>query len=165
MIVSGYVAVLFGRSRTTEDVDVFIEELGWERFNKFWEAINKAGFECINAANAKEAFSEYLANNIAVRFALKHSFIPNVELKFARTKYNRYSLSKKLTVKMNSATINISELELQIAFKLKLGSQKDIEDARHLFKLFQKYLNRKLLLSYIREFRVEREAEVFLWSG
>ena len=66
---------------------------------------------------------------------------------------------------MNSATINISELELQIAFKLKLGSQKDIEDARHLFKLFQKYLNRKLLLSYIREFRVEREAEVFLWSG
>ncbi|RLG68789.1 MAG: hypothetical protein DRO07_03090, partial [Candidatus Iainarchaeum archaeon] len=42
VIVSGYVAVLFGRSRTTEDVDIFIEELGWKRFNKFWKAINKA---------------------------------------------------------------------------------------------------------------------------
>jgi len=39
-------------------------------------------------------------------------------------------------VTLNSHRLFISPLELQIAFKLYLGSEKDIEDARFLYSLF-----------------------------
>lgn len=34
VIVSGYVAIFFGRSRISEDVDIFIKELSLEKFKK-----------------------------------------------------------------------------------------------------------------------------------
>jgi len=165
VIVSGYIAILFGRSRETEDVDIFIEDRGFEKFAKLWGELERNGFECINAASAAEAFHEYLNSQVAIRFAVKGTFIPNFELKFPKTKYNRYSLKRKVRVLLNGNSINISELELQVAFKLKLGSKKDFEDARHLYKLFKEHLNKGLLLSHISELRVEREAEKILWKN
>jgi len=38
--------------------------------------------------------------------------------------------------------INISPLELQIAFKLYLGSDKDIEDAAYLYEIFSAHLSK-----------------------
>jgi len=165
VIVSGYIAILFGRSRETEGVDIFIEEMDFEKFVGLWNELEKNGFECLNAASPKQAFSEYLNSNTAIRFAVKGTFIPNFELKYPRTKYNRYSLKRKVAIIVNGKKINTSELELQIAFKLKLGSKKDFEDARYLYKLFKEHLNKGLLLSHISELRVEREAERILWRN
>ncbi|MEI7961295.1 MAG: hypothetical protein WCI04_03080 [archaeon] len=39
VIISGYIAILFGRSRGTEDVDLFLEEMSFEKFNSFWEKV------------------------------------------------------------------------------------------------------------------------------
>lgn len=52
----------------------------------------------------------------------------------------------------------VSPLELQIPFKLFLGSEKDIEDAKHLYNLFKDNLDEKLLFEFIRKFKIE---EVF----
>ncbi len=164
VIVSGYVAILFGRSRNTEDVDLFIKELDFKRFESLWNALFKAGFECINAANAKAAWEDYLRENLAIRFAQKGSFEPNFEVKFPKSKYNRYSLEQKIAVLLNGEKLMTSELELQIAFKLSLGSDKDFEDARHLFKVFKDYLDIGLLQSHIKELRVEKKAERILWK-
>src|SRR3989338_4151149 len=49
VVISGYVAILFGRSRATEDVDIFIEKLGRERFYSLYEELKKNGYECITA--------------------------------------------------------------------------------------------------------------------
>lgn len=165
VIISGYIAILFGRSRNTEDVDLFVEEMPFEKFKMFWAELEKAGFECLNASTAESAFNDYLNERIAIRFAVKGTIIPNFELKFPKTKYNIYSLKHKVEVLLNNKEkLNTSEIELQIAFKLKLGSEKDFEDARHLYKFFKEHLNDYLLKTHISELRVEKEAERILWK-
>jgi predicted nucleotidyltransferase len=164
VIISGYIAILFGRSRNTEDIDLFIEEISFKKFMQFWIELKKQGFECIITSNPKEAYYEYLKNQTPLRFAVKGTFIPNFELKFPKTKYNFYSLKHKIQVIVNKEKLNTSEMEMQIAFKLKLGSEKDFEDARHLYKVFKENLDIKLLEKQIRELKVEKEAEERLWK-
>lgn len=163
VIISGYVAILFGRSRNTEDIDMFVEEMPFEKFQKLWAAVEKEGFECIITSNPVEAYNDYLKTELAIRFALKGQMKPNFELKFPKTKYNKYSLSHKIEVLLYKQKLITSELELQIAFKLKLGSEKDFEDARHLYKVFKEHLDMGLLKNQIRELGVEKEAELILW--
>lgn len=57
-----------------------------------------------------------------------------------------------------------SELELQIAFKLYLGSGKDFEDARHLYNIFKDHLDIDLLRRQIAELNVEKQAAEVLWK-
>lgn len=164
VIISGYIAILFGRSRNTEDVDLFIEEMPLERFKLFWEVLYKEGFECLNTSSAEEAYEDYLKDKLAIRFAEKRMLEPNFEMKFPKTKYNNYSLRNKVTVILNGEKLITSEMELQIAFKLNLGSDKDFEDARHLYNLFKEHLDVNLLKKQISELRVEKQAEKVLWG-
>ena len=163
-IISGYIAILFGRSRNTEDVDLFIAQMAFEKFMRFWNELEKQGFECLNTSSAKEAFEDYLNEKLAIRFAEKGMIQPNFELKFPKTKYNLYSLKNKIEVILNGEKLNTSEMELQIAFKLNLGSDKDFEDARHLYKIFKEHLDVNLLKRQIGELRVEKQAERVLWK-
>lgn len=164
VIVSGYVAILFGRSRNTEDVDLFIEEMPKERFILLWNALKAAGFECINAATQGSAYEDYLKGKLAIRFAAKGTMEPNFEVKFPKTKYDRYSLKNKLLTEVNGKKLNTSELELQIAYKLYSGSDKDFEDAQHLYMVFKEHLNMALMQKHIHELGVEKRAEKILWK-
>jgi len=164
VIISGYIAILFGRSRHTEDVDIFIQELPFEKFVHFWNALEESGFECINSSNPKDAYYDFLKEMLAIRFAEKGTIIPNFEIKFPKTKYNIYSMKNKVEVFISSETLMTSEIELQIAFKLYLGSEKDFEDARHLYKVFKGNLNIGLLQKHISELKVEKKAEKVLWK-
>ncbi|MDO8625782.1 MAG: nucleotidyltransferase [Candidatus Diapherotrites archaeon] len=164
VIISGYIAILFGRSRETEDVDLFIEEMPFETFARFWEELGKEGFECVNVSTPLEGYDDYLKEQSALRFAVKGTFIPNFELKFPKTPYNRYSLNHKIEVQLNGEKLMTSEIELQIAFKLYLGSKKDFEDARHLFRVFNEKLNMGLLQMHISELKVEKQAKRILWK-
>ncbi len=164
VIVSGYIAILFGRSRHTEDVDMFIKEMPLEKFKLFWKELEKEGFQCINAASPESAYKDYLQEKLAVRFAEKGMIQPNFELKFPKTRYNIYSLKNKVQVVLNRKKLWASEIELQIAFKLSLGSDKDREDARHLYQVFKEHLDMKLLKKQISELRVEKQAEAVLWK-
>jgi len=164
VIISGYIAILFGRSRGTEDVDLFIEEMPFSKFKSFWKTLEKEGFECINVFNPKEAYEDFLKNKTSIRFAEKGEFQPNFELKFPHNKENFYSLKNKLEVMLNKQLLITSEIEMQITFKLKLGSDKDYEDARYLYKVFKEHLNMNKLKSHIQELRVEKQAEEALWK-
>ena len=155
VIISGYVPILFGRSRETEDIDMFIGEMPFERFAVFWSALDKAGFECINAPNPREGYNDYLQQKLALRFALKGRFIPNFELKFPESDLNIYSLKNKIEVVVNGKSLQTSCLELQIAFKLFLGSDKNIEDAIHLWHIFKKQLNQQLFMKFVVRLGVE----------
>jgi hypothetical protein len=164
VIISGYIAILFGRSRNTEDVDLFIERMSFDKFENFWSALEKAGFECINVFEPKEAYEEFLLKRTSIRFAEKGKWQPNFELKFPNNKENFYSIKNKVKVLLNEKELVTSEIEMQIAFKLKLGSDKDFEDARHLYKVFKEHLNTNKLQSHIAELGVEKEAEQILWK-
>ncbi len=164
VIISGYIAILFGRSRNTEDVDLFVEEMPFGKFKSFWEELEKQGFECINESSPERAFNGYLKEKLALRFAEKGEMQPNFELKFPKSRYNRYSLNNKVEVMLNGERLMTSEIELQIAFKLSLGSDKDFEDAKHLYMVFKEYLDTNLLRKQISELMVEKQAEKVLWE-
>lgn len=165
VFLSGYVAILFGRNRTSEDVDVVCEEVPFETFAEFWEGIHQT-LECIITTDVRSAYDKYLSEGLAVRFSRKGEFIPNVEMKFVSTEMHREALSGSLDAVVNGRHMPISPLEQQIAYKLFMGSEKDIEDARFLFKLFYENLDKSKLNMYIEALGVPTpEAKRYLgWS-
>ena len=154
VLVSGYVSILFGRSRTSEDIDIIAEIMDFNKFSRLWEQIYEK-FESINTEDLKEAYEDYLTKNHALRFSKKDSFIPNVELKFPKAELDFWTLKERKKVLLNNTEIFISPLEVQIPFKLFLGSEKDIEDARHLFKLFKNKIDLQLLNEFNRKLKIE----------
>lgn len=132
VIISGYVAILLGRARVSEDIDIIIPKLNFNDFEKMHKDLQKSGFYCLNAENIDEVYS-YLRDKIAIRYAKRGKVIPNIELKFSKNKIDEISLEKNVIVKLGRHKLVISDLALQIAFKEKiLKSPKDIEDARHI---------------------------------
>ncbi len=164
VIVSEYIAILFDRSRNTEDVDMFIEEMPIQKFAALRHALEQNGFECLNTPSPEEARNHYLNEKLAVRFAEKGTFEPNFELKYPKTRYNEYSLKNKVEVVLNCRAMSTSEIELQIAFKLSLESDKDFEDARHLYNVFKGHLDMNLLKKQVSELGVGKQARVVLWK-
>jgi len=67
------------------------------------------------------------------------------KLKFPKIPPEFEALRERKEVLVNKKRLFVSPLELQIAFKLYLGSEKDIEDAKHLYRLFKGKLDRRLL--------------------
>ncbi len=148
VIISGYVSILLGRSRSTEDVDIFIKPLDKITFSRLYKDLTKNGFWCLNAESVNEVYS-YLQNTLAVRFAKKNQTIPNFEVKFSRRPLDIESFKDRITVKTRIGEIKISSLERQIAFKrYYLKSDKDIEDAEHIEQLFKEKINKALIQKY-----------------
>ncbi len=143
VIVSGYVAILFGRSRTTEDVDIIIPELPKEKFASLFDELTKSGYWFLNSSKMDDVY-DLLASKASARAAIDGEIFPNFELKFEKTHADRLALKNKLRVIMGDNHIFTAPLELQILYKEKvLKSFKDLEDARHLRVVFSKYLNSK----------------------
>ncbi len=160
-VVSGYVAILLGRSRHSEDVDLFLDRMAFGKFSGFWDDLQR-GFECINTPDPKEAYHDYLLNGTALRFSRKGEPIPNMEVKFARNELEQWSLKNSRPCFLNGEEIRIAPLELQIPFKLYLGSEKDIEDARHLWLLCKEHLNNAALSLFVEKLGQRKNAEKWL---
>ena len=139
VIVSGYVSILLGRSRATEDVDLLVPDLNLEEFRRIWQRIELEGFECLNTSSPEEAFQMWKEH--AVRFAKIGKPIPNMEFKKIKKPEDAYSFKNSINVFMKEGKLKISPLEMQIVYKLDLGSEKDLEDAKHLYALFKEKLN------------------------
>ena len=147
VIVSGYVSILLGRTRASEDIDMLIPETDGKNWEKIYSALEEEGYYCLNA-DAEESYS-YLKDGIAVRFAPKKQVIPNMEILFAENKIQKLAIATSITATIGKDKIIISNLELQIAYKEKiLGSPKDIEDANHLREILGKAINVQKLKKY-----------------
>jgi len=149
VIVSGYVSILLGRTRTTEDIDILIPKIDFNVFKGLYEDILLSNFWCINANTSETIYNDYLDKETAVRFARKDEAVPNIELKFIKTNVDEITLGEAIEVKIGENILKTSPIEMQIAFKKNiLGTPKDLEDARHLEKLFKDHLNIKKLQEY-----------------
>jgi len=136
VIISGYVSLLFGRSRGTEDVDLFIPIIDKIKFNQIYSELKLAGFWAINADDEEELYS-MLKEGLAIRFAEKNKVIPNMEVKFTKDIIDYLTLEEKISVRTKQGELFISNIAFQIAYKrFILLSQKDIEDALFLQKMF-----------------------------
>jgi len=86
---------------------------------------------------------------LAVRFAVKGSSIPNFEVKFARKRLSVEALKDVLTVVTRIGKIRISSIERQIAFKrYYLKSDKDLEDAEHIERVFKGHVDKEKINKY-----------------
>ncbi|MFH1064958.1 MAG: hypothetical protein V1734_00430 [Nanoarchaeota archaeon] len=148
VIISGYVSILLGRARASEDIDVIIPKMSQSCFLQLFKDIKANGFYCLNSHTGESAY-EYLKENLALRFAKEGDVIPNMELKFAKNKIDDLTLNKTITVKLGAEELVISHLELQVAFKENvLKSPKDMEDARHIRNVAKGHLDEELIEQY-----------------
>lgn len=162
VIVSGYVAILLGRSRATEDIDLLIPEMDRKDFYILWKRLENNDFECINVSKPEEAFETLKSH--AIRF-FKNIPMPNIEFKIIKNDLDSYSFENRLRVILKKGDLYISPLELQIAYKLFLGSEKDLEDAKHLFKVFEEKINKEELLDFLKRLNVEDKFKLISQNG
>ena len=159
VFIAGYLAILTGRARATDDIDVLIEPLSNGDVSELVEELEASGYWG-PAMPLKEMYGNLSAGtNIWV--APSDQMTPHVEVKFPSDEYDRASLANAIDAHIAGETIPVGPLELQIAYKLYLGEQKDLEDAAHLYLLFQESLSTPELESWVTDLGVtERYARL-----
>ncbi len=153
VIVSGYVAILFGRSRGTEDVHILIPRLEKDAFTGLHNALLCEGYEFLNAEDA-DGLYDMLSKKMGIRVAKTGQFIPNIEVKFFKDEVDQSVFQNRVEVVLPDAHVFISPIEIQIAYKLYLGSPKDIEDALFLHEIFRGHLDQIQLKEQMKAFHV-----------
>ncbi|WP_276248554.1 hypothetical protein [Haladaptatus sp. YSMS36] len=158
VIVSGYVAILTGRSRATEDIDVILEPLSATEVDGLVSTLKDAGYW--RMAMPLDEMHSMLSDGERIRIAEQGELYPNFETWFASNDVERESLDAALTVKLDGDSLNISSIELQIAYKLRLAQHarsmdgKDFEDALHLYLTFEGQLKAEALEQYVTDLGV-----------
>lgn len=67
-------------------------------------------------------------------------------------------MDNRIRVVVNAKhSMYISPIELQIAFKLWLGSDKDYEDARYIYNVFKAHIDAEKLREFITELHIKKE--------
>lgn len=152
-IVSGYLAILTGRSRGTEDIDVPLEPISEERARELTQQLTQAG----GPAMPLDDLDDMLSRGDRIRVAEAGDRIPNFEVFVATTDFERRVIDNRLPVRVGGEEFFISPIEEQIAYKVKLAQAqdsatgKDFEDALHLYHAFEGQFKRERLEACIRE--------------
>jgi len=154
VIVSGYVPIFFGRTRGTEDIDVIIEHIDKNTFVSLYDALRAKNYYFMNPENVNGLY-EMLEQGLRIRAAKVDTIIPNVEIKFLKDDFDSYSLKERVEVSINDKkSLFLSKIELEIPYKLYLGSEKDIEDATYLWDIFKDKIDINLLKSFMKKLNV-----------
>lgn len=153
VFVAGYVAILAGRSRATQDIDVLLARCDERTVDRLVGELEASGFWG-PAMPLAEAYG-MLANGDNVWVAREDEMTPHLELKFVDDEFDRASLEHAITGRIGDAEIPVGPLELQIAYKLYLDARKDFEDAVHLYTMFEESLSTGELETWVRKLGVE----------
>jgi hypothetical protein len=155
--IAGYVSILSGRARSTEDVDVLIEPIDATIIDQLVSILDEREFW--GPAMPLTSMYEMLENGDNIWVAPDNEITPHLEVKLVRDEFDHASLENSITARIGGETIPIGPLELQIAYKLYLGTQKDVEDAVHLYTLFEESLSVSRLQTWVTRLDVESEYE------
>lgn len=143
-IVSGFLAISNGRVRGTEDIDLIVEEMTKEAFEKFFKDIYKHKFVCIQGDDCELIWELYLKSKDTIRFVRIGTMIPDMEFKFPKNEADRVALITRKKLPLTGLPVYFGSVESTIAFKEHLlKSPKDIDDANHLRKIYSKEINEK----------------------
>lgn len=153
VFIAGYVSILTGRARSTEAIDVLLEVLDEKRVVELAETLDDAGFW--GAAMPLESMYEMLSTGDNVWVAPTGQVTPDLELKFASDTFDTASLDNAITAEIGEESVPIGPLELQIAYKLYLGSETDLEDAVHFYTIFGETLSEGTLEHWVSRLGVE----------
>lgn len=93
-----------------------------------------------------------------MRVTVEGIVIPNFVLKFAESELDKYSMDNRVAVVFDDERMYVPPIELQIAYKLYLGGEKDIEDAMYLWEVFKEHLDLSLLHKFTEILGVKGDA-------
>ncbi|MBW2968858.1 tetratricopeptide repeat protein [Candidatus Woesearchaeota archaeon] len=150
LIVSGFVSISTGRSRSTEDIDIIAPIMNKEKFKKLFGNLVKNNFWCYNSDDYEEAY-EYFKNVNSIRFAEKGELFPNIEfVPFdSKKRAKNFEFNNPQIIKIKDFEFKIPPIEFEILYKeLILKSKKDIEDARHLRVFFSDFIKKEKFIKY-----------------
>ncbi len=119
--MSGYVAILTGRSRATEDVDVILDPLSKAETEQLVSALKESDYW--GMAMPLDDMYSLLSDEDRIRIAEDGEMFPNFETWFVSNDLEREALENALTVEFDDSQISVSPIELQIAYKLRLAQQ------------------------------------------
>lgn len=157
VFISGYVAILAGRSRATQDIDVLLEPLDEPTIERLVARLREEAYW--GAAMPLEEMYMMLSNKDNIWVAPDGQVIPHLEVKFIDDEFDRASLENSIAAEIGDATLPIGPLELQIAYKLYLRDKTSFEDAVHLYTLFGESLRQTELEHWVERLAVASEYE------
>ena len=136
---------------------MFIEDINYKIFEGLYEELKKNNYE-ITIDDPKSLYKDYLQDNLAIRVWEKDFPLLTLEVKAAKNQRQKETLNNRITVKLEGRRIYFGTIEVEIAYKRTvLKGKKDLEDARHLEKVF-KNLDRQKIKEYSRMFEDELKA-------
>lgn len=157
VIFSKYIPILFGNNGTSEDIDILVQNISFEKFLKLWLEIENT-YECKNTEDPIDAYNAYLKNHHIVRIAKKENQNPEFRIKIIKNEIDRFTLKYRKKVILGDRNLFISPFEMQIPSNLSRGSPEDIEDARFLYKLSKDKLNMALMERFLSELNIPKES-------
>jgi len=155
--VAGYLAILTGRARATDDIDVLVETLSTTEVDELVAVLESEDYW--GPAMPLEEMHGNLDAGTNIWVAPEDQMTPHLEVKFPVDEFDHASLDHAIDAHVGDATIPVGPLELQIAYKLHLGAQKDFEDATHLYVLFRESLRTTHLETWVEKLEVTEEYE------
>lgn len=142
-IVGGYVAILLGRPRESDDVDIISRPLDAAEFAALHSSLLET-FESLTPGSADLVFREHLEagrESTAVRYSAPDTFVPNIEFKFARKALDHQGVRRRIPAVPNGHRVFVGPVEMQVAFKLFMGAPKDYEDPRWIARVAEGWLD------------------------
>ncbi|MEK6878366.1 MAG: hypothetical protein AABY22_02095 [Nanoarchaeota archaeon] len=161
IVVSGFVAISHGRRRTTEDIDMIVERISFEKFKKFHNELIKNGFICMQSSKVEDVY-DYLDNGDSVRYVEREDLQPpEMEVKFVKDEIDALQMETRKKLELTGMDIWFSSIEFNIAFKEELlKTPKDMEDAKHLRIIYKEEIDNNFIefvKNKIRELRLKNE--------
>lgn len=153
--VAGYVSILAGRARSTEDVDVIIDRIDEETADDLATALVEAGYW--GPAMPLASLYQMLDADDTIWVAPVDQITPHLDVTFPDDTFDRASLENAISARIAGESIPIGPLELQIAHRLHLGARTDVEDAVHLYTLFEESLSESRLEEWVSRLDVTEE--------
>lgn len=136
VIISGYVSIFFGRSRATEDIDMFIKKIPYNKFLKMYNEFVEKGFE-FTISDPNKMYKDYLIKGDAINIWRKNFPLLRMEIKTASNPSRKIIINNPIKVYIKNKEILFCSIESQIAYKKYISkTEKDLEDARHLEIVF-----------------------------
>lgn len=157
VLISGYIPILFGKNGEIENIDILIQNISFEKFLKLWLEIENT-YDCKNTNDPIDAYNAYLKNYHSVSISKKESHFPYLKLKIIKNEIDRYVLKYRKIIRLGERHLYISPVEMEISYNLSIGREKEIEDARYLYNLFNEKLDKALMDRYLKELKIPEES-------
>src|SRR3990167_10514884 len=105
IIVSGFVAIASGRTRGTEDIDMILERLDKPRFDALHRDLSGNGFVCMQSGDVEVIYKDYLDHRLGVRYTDKDSFLPEMEVKFAKDVLDELQIKERVRLPLTGLNV------------------------------------------------------------